>query len=141
MRIEITLALIAVGGTLVGAALGAVSPWWVQRGTEERHGGAAERVARRVVANELNLIAAALTAATQTGTMPRDPSVLPSHAWSDHQDTLAKREESLSVLGECLALRWRDVDFERQALRVEHSITVGRKAKSTKSGQRSRPLA
>lgn len=38
--------------------------------------------------------------------------------------------------GECLGLRWRDVDFEASTLRVQHSIsTVDREMKSTKSGR------
>ena len=93
MRIEITLALIAVMGTLVGALLGAVSPWWVQRSTEKRHDEAAERVARRVIASELNLVGAALIAAAQARTIPRDPSVLPSDAWREHQAALSKLDK------------------------------------------------
>jgi len=45
--------------------------------------------------------------------------------------------------GECLGLRWRDVDFERQAIRVEHSLSaVDGELGTPKSGQmRSVPMA
>ncbi len=45
-------------------------------------------------------------------------------------------------MGECLALRWRDVDFAQQTIRVERSLTDERKMKAPKSGRsRSVPLA
>ncbi len=45
--------------------------------------------------------------------------------------------------GECLGLRWRDVDFERQSIRVEHNLsTVDGELGTPKSGQmRSVPMA
>jgi integrase len=44
--------------------------------------------------------------------------------------------------GECLALRWRDVDFEGEALRIQQSLsTVGGELKAPKSGRsRSVPM-
>jgi integrase len=70
---------------------------------------------------------------------------------SEH-DRAAREQDGAIVLlaafsglrrGECLGLRWRDVDFERQAIRVEHSLsTVGRELGTPKAGvMRSVPMA
>lgn len=68
----------------------------------------------------------------------------PDEVWSlvrataDEQDAAIFLTASFAGLrrGECLALRWRDVDFVASTLRVQHSIsTVGREMKSTKSGR------
>jgi integrase len=75
----------------------------------------------------------------------------PEEVWSLVRSAESEQDGTIFLLaafsglrrGECLALRWRDVDFERQALRVEHSISAANGELGTpKSGQmRSVPLA
>ena len=67
---------------------------------------------------------------------PEEVWTLRRHATSD-QDGVVFLTAAFAGLrrGECLALRWRDVDFQNRTIRVEQSITVDRQVKSTKSGK------
>ena len=76
---------------------------------------------------------------------------MPEEVWSLVRAAESDQDGTIFLLaaftglrrGEALALRWRDVDFERQAIRVEHSLSAANGDLGTpKSGQmRSVPMA
>lgn len=95
-RLEIFLASLAVIGTLMAALLAFLAPAWNQERIDRRRQAQELRAARRLVANELNLLAASLRAVGEGERQPSlDASVIfPTTAWETHRPVLASADQT-----------------------------------------------
>ncbi|TML20676.1 MAG: hypothetical protein E6G28_10400 [Actinobacteria bacterium] len=109
---QIALTVLAILGTLGGAWIGSAIPSRYQERIERKREQAEIRAARRLIANELNVLAAHLKAVAELGKPPPGPihNLLPMEAWGEQRLVLARAKE-IDIL------EWR---------RIRHRLCTGR---------------
>jgi len=104
--VQIALTVLAILGTLGGAWIGSAIPSRYQERIERKREQAEIRAARRLIANELNVLAAHLKAVAELGKPPPGPihNLLPMEAWGEQRLVLARAKE-IDIL------EWRRIDI------------------------------